>query len=82
MRWLKSKRDKVLENVPIWTKSAQSFRNSFAHHCKKFKLESYAFRPYSLRRGGATHLFQVSGSMELALLEGAVELDEGCEDIS
>ena len=64
------KKGQGLENVPIWTKSAQSFRNSFAHHCKKFKLESYAFRPYSLRRGGATHLFQVSGSMELALLKG------------
>ena len=59
-----------LEKVPIWTKSAQAFRNEFAHHCKKFKLESYKFRPYSLRRGGATHLFQETGSMEVALLKG------------
>ena len=59
-----------LEKVPIWTKSAQAFRNEFAHHCKKFKLESSKFRPYSLRRGGATHLFQETGSMEVALLKG------------
>ena len=60
----------VLHKVPIWTKSAQAFRNEFAHHCKKFLLEEYKFRPYSLRRGGATHLFQMTGSMEMALLKG------------
>jgi len=64
------KKRQHLEKVPIWTGSAQTFRNQFAHHCKKFKLENYNFRPYSLRRGGATHLFQETGSMEMALLKG------------
>ena len=59
-----------LQRVPIWMRSAQSFRNIFAHHCKRFGLEAYNFRPYSLRRGGATHLFQATGSMEMALLKG------------
>ena len=49
---------------------AQSFRNTFAHHIKRFHLEAHLFRPYSLRRGGATALFQQTGSMETALLKG------------
>ena len=56
--------------VPMWLRSAQSFRNEFYHHCKRFDLQGFEFRPYSLRRGGATHLFQQSGSMEMALLKG------------
>ena len=64
------KKKQKLHQVPIWTKSNQAFRNEFAFHCNKFKLQTMNFRPYSLRRGGATHIFQVSGSMELALLKG------------
>ena len=56
--------------VPLWDFTPQSFRDRFAYHLRKFDLVSHGFRPYSLRRGGATHLFQVSGSMELALLKG------------
>ena len=37
---------------------------------KKFDLLSHNFRPYSLRRGGATWVFQTTGSMEMALLKG------------
>ena len=59
-----------LFHVPIWTRSAQCFRNEFAHHCSRFDLWKHRFRPYSLRRGGATALFQASGSMEEALLKG------------
>ena len=64
------KEKQKLDKVPIWTRSNQSFRNEFAYHCNKFKLQGFNFRPYSMRRGGATHVFQVSGSMELALLKG------------
>lgn len=56
--------------VPIWLYSPQSFRNSFKRHLARFDLLKHEFRPYSLRRGGATHLFQVTGSMESALLRG------------
>jgi len=56
--------------IPIWTKSPQCFRNAFAHHCSRFDLLRHKFRPYSLRRGGATALFQQTGSMETALLKG------------
>ena len=57
-------------NVPIWMYSPQSFRNSFRKHLIRFDLTKHEFRPYSLRRGGATHLFQRTGSMEAALLQG------------
>jgi integrase len=64
------KKQAQLDRVPIWTKSAQAFRNDFAHHCRRFDLLRHKFRPYSLRRGGATFLFQTTGSMETALLKG------------
>ena len=57
-------------NLPLWHYSAQNFRNKFSYYIRRFHLEAHAFRCYSLRRGGATHLFQVTGSMELALLKG------------
>ena len=67
---IKQKRSLQMDRVPIWSKSAQCFRNTFAHHIKRFNLETHRFRPYSLRRGGATALFQRTGSMEAALLKG------------
>eukprot|EP00435_Cladocopium_sp_Y103_P061990 s1215_g23.t1 len=59
-----------MQKVPIWVRSAQSFRTEFRHHCKVFDILTLNFRPYSLRRGGATALFQETGSMEAALLKG------------
>ena len=56
--------------TPIWSFSSQHFRNQFKAYMKKFDLLSHNFRPYSLRRGGATWVFQTSGSMEMALLKG------------
>lgn len=64
------KKKQGLANVPIWTKSAQAFRNLFQQYCWRFDLEKHGFRPYSLRRGGATWVFQVTGSMETALVKG------------
>ena len=60
-------------DTPIWRSSGSSFRLRFAHYCNKFGLSQFRFRPYSLRRGGATHLFQVTRSMEAALLIGRWE---------
>lgn len=56
--------------TPIWTFSGQHFRNQFKRYLKKFDLLKHNFRPYSLRRGGATWVFQRSGSMEMALVKG------------
>ena len=59
-----------LDKVPIWPYSGSAFRNRFKLYSKKFDLDQHKFRPYSLRRGGATHLFQTTGSMEVALVKG------------
>lgn len=67
LQWSK---ENNLQTVPLWTKSAQSFRERFKYYCKRFDLLSHSFRCYSLRRGGATWLFQATGSMEAALLKG------------
>ena len=56
--------------TPIWSFSASSFRNTFNWYLNYFQLGPHGFRPYSLRRGGATHIFQVTGSMEVALVKG------------
>ena len=63
-------KDRDMMNVPLWYKSAQSFRTRFQWYCKRFDLLSHQFRPYSLRRGGATWIFQRTGSMEVALVKG------------
>jgi integrase len=67
------RRDTRQEALPVWSGTGAQFRQRFAFLCKNFDLSSQSFRPYSLRRGGATHLFQVSHSMELALLRGRWE---------
>ena len=59
-----------MHKVPIWVRSPSSFRNEFRYHCQIFDVLKLNFRPYSLRRGGATALFQQTGSMETALLKG------------
>ena len=59
-----------LLHCKLWAFSGQAFRNRFDSYIRRFHLQSFAFRPYSLRRGGATWIVQSTGSMELALLKG------------
>ena len=59
--------------APIWQASPQVFRNRFKEIMLAYDLERHQFRPYSLRRGGATHLFQVTHSMEATLTRGRWE---------
>ena len=64
------KKQQGLRHTPLWILSAAAFRYRFAHYVKRFDLTTHCFRPYSLRRGGATALFQSCGSMETVLLKG------------
>ena len=57
----------------LWNASPQVFRNRFRTLMRAYDLEKHLFRPYSLRRGGATHLFQVTHSMESTLTRGRWE---------
>ena len=57
-------------SIPLWSGSANQFRVRFKQLCLLAGLQQYNFRPYSLRRGGATHVFQTTRSMEQAMLRG------------
>lgn len=56
--------------LPLWSQSAAAFRARFRQLCDLMGLTSHQFRPYSLRRGGATDMFQRSHSMEAELIRG------------
>eukprot|EP00435_Cladocopium_sp_Y103_P032808 s562_g8.t1 len=68
-----ARREANLVDVPLWSGSGAAFRKRFAELCRVFDIERLGFRPYSLRRGGATDLFQRSHSMECALIRGRWE---------
>ena len=50
--------------------SPQSWRKSFSQAIVALSLETWEFRPYSLRRGGATFWFGKHGSLDKILLQG------------
>lgn len=60
-------REQRLLQVPIWRGSKSAFRLRFKQYCRSFKVHHMGFRPYSLRRGGATALFQDALSYDAAL---------------
>ena len=68
-----SLRTKSLGNLFLFSGTAAQFRRQFKHVCDIFGLQNHAFRPYSLRRGGATDFFQKCQSMEATLLRGRWE---------
>ena len=55
---------------PLWPHSAQAFRNAFKQLCDWFMVDSLQFKPYSLRRGGATWLLQSGVPLETILVRG------------
>ena len=59
--------------LPLWSGTAAEFRSRFKFLCELMGLERHQFRPYSLRRGGATAVFQETRSMETALIRGRWE---------
>ena len=70
---VKAKEQLGLLALPLWSGTGAAFRKRFASLCAIFGLEKFSFRPYSLRRGGATELFQCTQSMEAALIRGRWE---------
>lgn len=63
-------KEKHILHVPIWRGSKAAFRQRFKHYCRSFRVHHMGFRPYSLRRGGATALFQDTLSYDAALDQG------------
>ena len=68
-----ARRDLNLLALPLWSSTAAHFRARFKFLCSLMGLADHGFRPYSLRRGGATALFQETKSMEAALIRGRWE---------
>ena len=64
------KRTLHLGNVPCWDKSGTAFHDNFQRLLKALEIEALGFKPYSLRRGGATFEMQQHGQMERCLLRG------------
>ena len=54
----------------IWPYTAQLFRERFGSLTSFFCLDGYGYRPYSLRRGGATALYRDQTPMDLILIRG------------
>lgn len=59
-----------LQQVPCWQKSGSAFRSLFARITQELQVDHLSFRPYSLRRGGATWEMQSHGLMERTLIRG------------
>ena len=67
---LEVKLSQGLSQVPCWSQSGTVFRDLFARILSHLHLSGLNFRPYSLRRGGATLEMQVHGLMERVLVRG------------
>lgn len=65
-----ARRDLGLTALPFWSSSPHQFRCRFRELCNLLGVSEHNFRPYSLRRGGATAYFQATHSMEAALIRG------------
>ena len=57
-------------NIQNLALSPASWRQMFAEGLTSLGLDRYQFRPYSLRRGGATFWFSKHGSMDRLLVQG------------
>lgn len=56
--------------MPCWDRSGSSFRSLFRQILESLHVADLNFRPYSLRRGGATLEMQSHGLMERTLIRG------------
>ena len=54
----------------IWPFSPQAFRETFRRYLGFFRVANLSFKPYSMRRGGATLLLQEGVPLDVILLRG------------
>ena len=67
------RQEQRMSSLKLWNASPQCFRTRFNKLLEIYGLQAHQFRPYSLRRGGATALFQETNSMEAVLTRGRWE---------
>ena len=70
IQWLRRVLDKLKPGDPIVAQTPQGFRKLFYGALKVLGLSGYHFKPYSLRRGGATHHYRVKGDLNGTALRG------------
>ena len=61
---------RILPGEHLWPKDSQSFRTHFRKLCTDARLPPLPWRPYSLRRGGATAHFLQFGSLDKTAVRG------------
>eukprot|EP00438_Fugacium_kawagutii_P013230 Skav201216 [mRNA] locus=scaffold651:399549:400460:- [translate_table: standard] len=67
--WMNYRLAQQTLDIPVYPQGPQHFRENFAKLLKFFHSQG-VFRPYSLRRGGATQDFKSHGQMERTLIKG------------
>ena len=61
---------RILPGERLWPKDSQSFRMQFRLLCTDARLPALPWRPYSIRRGGATAHFLQFGSLDKTAVRG------------
>ena len=57
-------------DAPFLRTSQANFRSEFKLLCDSLDLSEWNFKPYSLRRGGATHHFRQTGQLSATIIRG------------
>eukprot|EP00435_Cladocopium_sp_Y103_P016211 s3739_g4.t1 len=65
---------KAVSPEALLTGPAHSWRKQFSDTIRATRLDTFDFRPYSLRRGGATYYFQLHGRFDSLLVLGVLGL--------
>jgi hypothetical protein len=55
---------------PLFSGCQAQFRQRFSLLLHDLELHEWGFKPYSLRRGGATHHFQLNGQLSSTVVKG------------
>ena len=68
--WLKRACEGVLNDAQLMTGGPHQFRTFFQQAITTLGLQELGFKPYSLRRGGATHDFLSHHNVQRTLMRG------------
>ena len=70
VRWLARVLSGLLPGDPLVAQTPQAFRKLFYGSIRVLGLARFEYKPYSLRRGGATHHYRMFGNIHGTALRG------------
>jgi integrase len=73
VEWISALLTRRLPGDSLLACSAASFRKYFRDLCNFFRLQDFEFKPYSLRRGGATYWFRSTNNLQSVIHRGRWE---------